>query len=330
MPEIITTNHHDYPENSLFYRQHPVSLLVPTLIALGLLIALVFTISAMAFALNLVHRDSWLVLFSGLGLMAIWSYWVMQWIFWYFDIWVVTQEKLIDSQLVNFFRHRRIEFPLRQVQDITYNTTGLLASLFKCGDVIVQTASKQGVVRLMWIYRPQEAVEVISALVKQATDELYGAHEFSHLPVKVKLGEVLVGRNLLSEDNLTAALAEQHLTREKLGQILIRKELITKGDLLSALSAQYQVPQIDLTYTEISPDVLNCLTAEVARRYNIIPVHKTPSGVLEVAITTLSDDLVREVREACGSPVSFMLGDESIIQGLLQKYYPLPNQSARV
>lgn len=312
-----------YPDNALFYRQHPASLLVPTLIALGLLIVLVFTIFAMGFALTLVHRDTWLILLSGVGLMAIWSYWIMQWIFWYFDIWVVTDDYLIDSQLISFFRHHRVEMPLRQVQDITYNTTGLLASLFRCGNVLVQTASKQGLVQLFWIYRPQKAVEVISALVKTATDELYSGHEFAYLPATIKLGELLMGRNLLSITNLEEALEEQRVTHEKLGQILVRKNLITRHDLLSALSAQYHLPEIDLTYTEIDPNTVNCLASDIAHKYNIIPIYRNPNGVIEIAVSSLSDNLVAEVREACGVPVSFALGEEAIISALIQRYYPV-------
>lgn len=324
MPDNDLSNHKKYSDDTLFYRQYPISLLVPTLISIGLLIALFFTIFAMVYALTLDKSEVWLVLFSGLGLLAIWSYWFMQWIFWYFDIWIVTEDYLIDSQLISFFRHHRAELPLRQVQDINHVTTGLLSSLFRCGNVTVQTASKQGQVQLFWIYRPQKAVEAISRMVKRSTDELYGSRDATRLAVTAKLGEVLMGRNILSQKNLEEALSEQRITHEKLGQILIQKNLITKQDLLSALSAQYQVPQIDLTYTEISPDVINCLSVELARKYSIVPLHKNPNGVLEVAVTNMSDDLIAEVQEACGSPVSFALGDEAIIQILLQRYYPQP------
>jgi len=325
MVETNVINHREYSDNTLFYRQYPISLLVPTLVALGLLVALVFTIIAMGFALILDKREAWLMLFSGVGLLAIWSYWFMQWIFWYFDIWIVTEDYLIDTQLISFFRHHRAELPLRQVQDITASTTGVLASFFRCGNVIVQTASKQGLVQLFWIYRPHQAAEAISALVKRATNELYGSREYSRMSATTQLGELLMGRNLLTQDQLSEVLAEQRITHEKLGQILIQKNLLSKQDLLSALSAQYQVPQIDLTYTEISPDVVNCLTAELAHKYSIIPLHKNPNGVLEIAITNLSDNLTTEVQEACGSPVSFALGDETMIQALLQRYYPLPS-----
>ena len=315
-----------YPAESLFYRRHQINLLAPSLISLGMLLGvwamliLLFTNSAF----DLSAYWSYFILFIGLTLFFVMSYFLMQWVFWYFDIWVVTREKLIDSQLVTFFLLNRAELPLRQIQDISYSTSGLLATLFRCGDITIQTASKQGSFKLLSIYQPQEAVKAIEALVDQATSELYGSHEFTYLPVTVKLGELLVGRNLISHQHLAAALAEQQVSHERLGRILLHQGLITKQDLLGALSAQYHIPQIDLTYYEIDPQVVYCLMPQVVHKYNIIPVFKTPNGVLEIAVSQLSEELVQDVRNACGSPIFFVLADEEIIQALIQKYYSNP------
>jgi len=314
----------EYPDNSLFFRRHPINLLVPSLSSLAMIAGMWFALSVITDVAIFAQNTYWpyVFLFAGLGLFFVLSYFVMQWTFWYFDIWIVTHEKLIDSQLVTFFLHTRAELPLRQVQDISHSTSGFLASIFKCGDITVQTASKQGSFKLLSIYQPQAAVSAIEHLVKQATQELYGSHEFTYLPVTVKLGELLVGRNLITSEDVVVALAEQRSSRERLGRILLRKNLITKQDLLSALSAQYHIPQIDLTYYEIDPQIVYCLTAETAKKFNIIPVFKTPAGVLEIAVSQLSEDLVQEVRDACGSPVFFVLADEEAITALIQKYYP--------
>ena len=316
-----------YPEESLFYRRHPMNLLIPFLVSVGILLGVWFVIALLINAglFDLTTDRPYIILLGGLGLFFALSQFLMQWVFWYFDIWVVTREKLVDSQLVTFFLHNRAELPLRQVQDISYNTSGLLASIFRYGDITVQTASKQGSFKLLSIPRPEEAVKAIEVLVEQATNELYGGHESAYLPVTVKLGELLVSRNLISAEDLEAALAEQQISRIRLGQILLRKGLIKKPDLLNALSAQYHIPQVDLTYYEIDPQVVYCLTPEVARKYNIIPVFKTPNGVLEIAVSNLSEELTHEVHDACGSPVFFVLADEEAIAALIQKYYRVPS-----
>lgn len=320
----LTSSSANYPKGSLFYRRHPINLLMPAVSSLAMLVGIGIILTVLANSEMFASGATWpyLILFAGLALFFVLSYFFMQWVFWYFDIWIVTHEELIDSQLVSFFLHTRAELPLRQVQDITYSISGLLATIFKCGNINVQTASKQGSFKLLSIYQPQAAVEAIGQLVKQATQELYGAHELGYVPPTVRLGEILIGRNLISATDVATALAEQQLSPERIGRILLRKNLITKADLLSALSAQYRIPQVDLTYYEIDPQIIYCLTLEIARKYQIIPIFKTPNGVLEIAVTILSEELTREVKEACGSPVFFVLADEDAIRTLIQKYYP--------
>ena len=319
-----TSNHPNHIEGKLFFRRHPINLLLPSLISLGMLLGIWLAL-ALLIGSDLLILDTywpWVILLVGLALFFVLSYFLMQWIFWYFDIWIVTDEKFVDSQLLTFFLYSRAELPLRQVQDITYNTSGILATLFKCGDIIVQTASKQGAFKLLSIYQPQQAVQHIQDLVQQAAQDLYGGHRSVYFPVTVKLGELLVSKNIITSSDVAAALEEQAVSHEKLGRILLRRGLITKTDLLGALSAQYHLPQVDLTYYQIDPLVVGCLAPDLARKYQIVPVYKTPSGVVEVAVANLSEELVREVTSACGFPVAFMIADEDAILALIQKFYP--------
>ncbi len=317
----------NYAVGKLFYRRHPVNLLFPafnTLLMLGGIWFLLAILSNPSFDPTILERYwNYVILMTGLALFFVLSYFLMQWVFWYFDIWVVTDEKLVDSQLVTFFLFNRAELPLRQVQDISFSTSGLLATLFRCGDITVQTASKQGSFKLLSIYQPQQAVAAIQRLVEAAAQEIYGAHDATHFTKVVRLGELLLGKNVITIADLTAALEEQKISHEKIGRILLHKGLITKQDLLSALSAQYHIPQVDLNYYQIDSQVLGCFTPELARKHKIIPVFKSPNGVLAVAVANLSEVLIKEVKDGCGMPVSFMLADEDEIDALIQKYYPL-------
>lgn len=54
-----------------------------------------------------------------------------------------------------------------------------------------------------------------------------------------RLGEFLVARNIITQDALNAALAEQRITKEKLGLILVRSGFITRKVLVEAILAMY-------------------------------------------------------------------------------------------
>lgn len=57
-------------------------------------------------------------------------------------------------------------------------------------------------------------------------------------PDKVRVGDVLIQKGLITSDDLTQALLEQHNTQEKLGNILIRRGILTRQQLQGALREQ--------------------------------------------------------------------------------------------
>ena len=57
-----------------------------------------------------------------------------------------------------------------------------------------------------------------------------------------KLGEILVGRGLVSEADLVRLLESERHKGQYLGTILVNQGLITEEDLLEALSEQLGVP----------------------------------------------------------------------------------------
>ncbi len=309
----------------LFYRRHPINLLVPALVTVGVPLMILGLWLAVGWTGSVELTLFWphLVLSTGLAVFAALSYFMMEWIFWYFDIWIIKDDKLIDSQLISFFRHNRSEMPLRQVQDIRFDISGVLATLAGCGDVTIQTASKQAFFKLLSISHPEQAVREISEMVQHAARKMYAHSEFIYSPTPILLGELLIKKGLITPVDLAIALEEQKRSGGRLGKILINKGLITKQDLLNALSAQHRIPEIDLAYVDIDPEVVNCLTPEIARKYHILPLYRTPSNVLMIAVDNLSEPLTQEVKDACGAPVMFVVADEDKLHQVIDKYYPI-------
>lgn len=154
----------------LVYRRHWINLLVPILVTVLMLTTVVIltVILSISGIVPVSEYLSYIILFVGLFVFLILSYFFSLWTFWYFDVWIIDKEKLIDSQLVTFFVHRRSELALEQVQDIKHSVSGTLTTIFRCGDIIIQSASKEGSFKLMFIHRPAEAVRHISLLVRDA------------------------------------------------------------------------------------------------------------------------------------------------------------------
>ncbi len=71
------------------------------------------------------------------------SYFLILWLDYYFDITIVTNERIIDIQQAGLFHRTVSELYLQQIQDVTGKQNGVLQSIFNFGDVIIQTAGEK-------------------------------------------------------------------------------------------------------------------------------------------------------------------------------------------
>ncbi len=98
--------------------------------------------------------------------------------------------------------------------------------------------------------------------------------------VKVRLGDLLVEKKLISENQLQAALAEQKQSGRKLGRVLIDHGYVDEETMLKILSAQIGIPYVDLLTFELNPQLVQRLPETEARRYRALILRETASGLL--------------------------------------------------
>lgn len=63
------------------------------------------------------------------------------WLFWYLNVQIITNIRLVDIDQVGLFSHVISELHLENIEDVTSETNGVLGTLFNYGDVYVQTAA---------------------------------------------------------------------------------------------------------------------------------------------------------------------------------------------
>jgi type IV pilus assembly protein PilB len=103
----------------------------------------------------------------------------------------------------------------------------------------------------------------------------------------LKIGELLIKAKLINETQLAKALEEQRASGGRLGEHLVALEYVTEEDILDCLSQQYGVPSINLKHFDIDESIIRLIPADVARKYQFIPVSKT-GATLTVAMTPTS------------------------------------------
>lgn len=86
----------------------------------------------------------------------------------YFDVWIITNKRIIDIEQHSMFERVISTVKLYRVQDLTAETKGFFHSLFNFGDLHVQTAGEQKRFIFEEISHPNEVKAIIAGLQDQA------------------------------------------------------------------------------------------------------------------------------------------------------------------
>ncbi len=87
---------------------------------------------------------------------------------------------------------------------------------------------------------------------------------------KIRLGDLLVQKKLISEQQLQQALIEQKQSGHKLGRVLVQLGFIGEEELLEFLGQQLSLPIVDLKHYKFRPQTVQLLPEQHARRYRAI------------------------------------------------------------
>ena len=95
-------------------------------------------------------------------------------------------------------------------------------------------------------------------------------------PEKLRLGEILVRQNVLTEEALELALAEQKNNPRKLGRarrlgrVLVERGYVAEAKVAEALALQLELAYIDLKHYNVKADVAQRLSETQARRFRAL------------------------------------------------------------
>ena len=87
---------------------------------------------------------------------------------------------------------------------------------------------------------------------------------------KIRIGDLLVQNEVITEEQLMTALREQKVTGRKLGKTLIDLGYIEEDSLLDFLSRQLKIPFVQLRHFQFNPELVKRLPEAQARRFRAI------------------------------------------------------------
>ena len=139
-----------------------------------------------------------------------------------------------------------------------------------------------------------------------------------------KIGEILVGRGILSQQQLLQALEESRKTGEIVGKTLVRLKFVTQSQLLEALAEQMGLSfYASLKDISVPEEVIRAVPAKFVWHYKFMPLG-IKGKVLKIAV---SDPLaiwpMEDLKLHLGYDVDRVLATETEILLSIRRYYGL-------
>jgi len=99
--------------------------------------------------------------------LFIWLAFFVIWIDYYFDVWIVTNRRIVNIEQNGLFNRKTSELELEKIQDVTTDVKGIIPTFFNYGDIQVQTAGEQEKFLFHNIANPYQVKDLIMNLQKK-------------------------------------------------------------------------------------------------------------------------------------------------------------------
>ena len=135
------------------------------------------------------------------------------------------------------------------------------------------------------------------------------------------LGELLVGREMLTAEQLVGALDGQAESGQRLGEFLVAKKILTERDLAAVLAEQFGLEVVDLRHNFPDPTAVVALKEANARDWGAIVLRRTQYG-FDVAVADPSDIAIADrLLEVLRQPAKLFVGGVGEIQRAIEVAY---------
>lgn len=108
---------------------------------------------------------------------------------------------------------------------------------------------------------------------------------------RMRLGDLLIKQNVLTEEQLKKALQLQKGSGKKIGEILVENGFITEEMIARALQMQLGLKVVQLTGVTIPKEVRNLVSVDLMKKYTCIPFELDPynANILHLAMADPMD-----------------------------------------
>ena len=145
-------------------------------------------------------------------------------------------------------------------------------------------------------------------------------------PSRPRLGDLLLGKGMITDSQLKEALAESIAAGDLLGRVLLQHQWIFEDELARTLAEQLGLPYVNLRHTGFDNALVRLVPFEIGMRFAAIPVCFHGDSV-RVAFADPSDEPAQEAIKAHFVAVDCAVAELSDIEMALRTAHRTNTQS---
>lgn len=140
-------------------------------------------------------------------------------------------------------------------------------------------------------------------------------------PEKIRLGEILLRQNLMTEEQLQFALAEQKRTGRKLGRVFVENKFVTEDQISDAMARQLNISFVNLKQYNIKPHIVKRLPELQARRFRAIVLEELEHGFLVAMVDPTDLFAYDEISRILKATVQLAVVNENDLLAAIDNLY---------
>ncbi|SFG18671.1 GspE/PulE family protein [Oribacterium sp. WCC10] len=136
-----------------------------------------------------------------------------------------------------------------------------------------------------------------------------------------RLGDMLVELNLLTEQQLSEALSIQKKEHERLGTTLVEHGYITESQMVEALRMQLGIDYINLTKTDIAPEMSQYIPKNLAKQNRMVPVSVSKDNLFLAMADPTNFMAIEEAKKASKKNIIPMIAAGNAVDHAINTLY---------
>jgi len=140
--------------------------------------------------------------------------------------------------------------------------------------------------------------------------------------LKDRLKQILIRDNLITSNDLDAALEEQKKSGGELSKILVKLNFIDEDVLGQVLSESLGLPIISISRLKVFTEVVKLIPKDIAIKYKIMPISLMGEHLTLAMADPLNIFIIDNVKALTGYTINPIISKTAEIESAIQLYYP--------